>query len=436
MESLDGVENRPFAEVYDVESGDSEDESDPSIEALPLRWKGFSRGELLSMWKAAQGHIKSGECQTAERLLLQVLKGYRFLLGPVHKEANEVVYALANLYAQNDRMPKADETIESLSRELVKRLRYGHKRTQQHVLHAVELMNSWHREEDAMGLLAHSKELVEQGRAVTQTRVLRSGRRVTTNNGRGKGKGKGSIHPAVESDDELSIEDITHMVIRDDSPDNLEFGLTIARSHVTAKDEAVEGLLIKIIELCEISLKDRDIQHLTARAELLRLYQMCGTIDGNMGAYTKSEDVFNTIWANYDWDREKFSSLEVMEAGMQLALEMFKAAFEDEARNMFNQVSETANMIFHADDERTIWILISIGLAYQTYGTWSQAERWFEHALANALSVWDDDDGIVKSLQKGVDEKHFSYLSDEGRPFKTIFGVSGIQIMPGRLHMC
>ena len=121
---------------------------------------------------------------------------------------------------------------------------------------------------------------------------------------------------------------------------------------------------------------------------------------------------------------------------MQLALEMFKAAFEFEAEVMFNRVSETATMIFHADDERTIWILISIGLAYQTYGTWSQAERWFEHALANALSVWDDDDEIVKSLQKGVDEKHFSYLSDEGRPFKTIFGVSGISIRPGRLHMC
>ena len=310
MDSSDGVEIRSLVEVSDVESGDSEDEPDASIEALPLRWKGFSRGELLSMWKAAQGHIKSGEFQTAERLLLQVLKGYRFLLGPVHEEANEVVYALANLYAQNDRMPEADETIEGLSRELVKKLGYGHKRTQQHVLQAVELLNSWHREEDAMGLLAHSKELVEQGRAVNQTRVLRSGRRATTNSGQGKGKGKGPIHPADESDDdELSIEDIIHMIMHDDSSDNLGFGLTIARSHITAKNEAVEGLLLKIIKLCEISLKgDRHIQHLTARAELLQLYHRCGIIDDNTDAYTKSEDAFNTIWASYDWDREKFSS--------------------------------------------------------------------------------------------------------------------------------
>ncbi|TGJ77547.1 hypothetical protein E0Z10_g10724 [Xylaria hypoxylon] len=314
---------------------------------------------------------------------------------------------------------KADQTIESLSRELVKKLGYSHKRTQQHVLHVVELLNSWHREEDAMGLFAHSKELLEQGRAIHRPCHRASARPQNPN--RRQGKGKEPVPPAVESDGKLSIEGILDMVNRDDSP---------------AKDEEAEGLLVKIIELCEISPKDRDTQHLNARAELLRLYQKLGTIDDNMSEYTKSEGVFNTIWKNYDWDREKFSSLEVMEAGMQLALEMFKAAFEDEASNMFNQVSDMANTIFHPDDERTIWILISIGLAYQAHGTWADAERWFEHALANALSVWKNDDGIVKSLQKGVDEKHFSYLSDEGRPSKTIFGISGVKIMPGRLHMC
>lgn len=69
--------------------------------------------------------------------------------------------------------------------------------------------------------------------------------------------------------------------------------------------------------------------------------------------------------------------------------------------------------------------------------TWGDAEEWFEEAFAAALAneEWGPKDGIVRSLQNAMDHHHFSYVPNEGRPFKTIFGVSGIKIMPGRLHL-
>ena len=69
--------------------------------------------------------------------------------------------------------------------------------------------------------------------------------------------------------------------------------------------------------------------------------------------------------------------------------------------------------------------------------TWDDAEEWFQEAFSAALAntAWDPKDGIVRSLQNAMDRHHFSCVSDEGRPFKTVFGVSGIVITPGRLHL-
>ena len=120
---------------------------------------------------------------------------------------------------------------------------------------------------------------------------------------------------------------------------------------------------------------------------------------------------------------------------MELIGTMLKAGNTDEALRLFRRVDEKAETVFGRDDERTVWIYISIGLFFQQHGSgWATARPWFEQALAAAMNTFPTRDGIVRSLEKALEKGHFSYLSDEGRPFKTIFGVSGIVVRPGRLH--
>ena len=126
-----------------------------------------------------------------------------------------------------------------------------------------------------------------------------------------------------------------------------------------------------------------------------------------------------------------------MEAALQLVANSLKCGYQLQARRMFREASEKASTIFGSADERTVWVLITIGLVYQTFMTWDDAEEWFEEAFAAALAnkEWGPKDGIVRSLQNAMDHRHFSYVLDEGRPFKSIFGVCGISIRPGRLHL-
>ncbi|PMD25575.1 hypothetical protein NA56DRAFT_565482, partial [Hyaloscypha hepaticicola] len=196
------------------------------------------------------------------------------------------------------------------------------------------------------------------------------------------------------------------------------------------------GLLLAMITQCEEH-PNLVVQHLKARAELLKLYDKLGTASHHKDAFENALRALKRAWEAYNWEEEKIESLDFMEAALQLVANMLKCGYRTQARRMFLEASEKASTVFGPDDERTVWVLITIGLVYQTHMTWSDAEDWFEEAFAAAMrnKDWGPKDGIVRSLQNALDHHHFSYVSDEGRPFKTIFGVSGIKITPGRLHL-
>ena len=124
-----------------------------------------------------------------------------------------------------------------------------------------------------------------------------------------------------------------------------------------------------------------------------------------------------------------------MEALLELVASVLKAGFDHKAARVFHRIEQKADNDFGWDDERTIWAKISIGLIYQKHKDWEHAKPWFDYAYAASFAVNGEEDGITRSLQTAMDKRHFSYVSDEGRPFKTIFGVSGLGLRPNRLHL-
>lgn len=59
-----------------------------------------------------------------------------------------------------------------------------------------------------------------------------------------------------------------------------------------------------------------------------------------------------------------------MEATLQLVANVLKGGLcRSQVRRQFLMAAEKATQVFDSDDERTIWILITIDLVYQTYLT-------------------------------------------------------------------
>lgn len=321
-------------------------------------------------------------------------------------------------------MDKAVALVEHVIQDYVKTHGYESKITQQRVLLAAEILEGWNRHAEALGMLSRSKELLAVSRT-DQTRRPRKAR-----NGR---QAKGNERHTATDEVSLLLAD----GFDDSDPERIDWGLTVARRQVLARSESAEMLLQAIITHCEIHPHENLRQHLVARGELLALYEKLGIADDHVAAFESAMNALKLTWEHVDWDEDRFEHFEIMEASLQPIANMLKSGYRNEARRFFEEAVELASDAFGSTDERAIWILITIGIVYQTRLKWSDARDWFKSAFAAALAEYGNDSkqGIVKSLQVALDREHFSYVSDEGRPYKTVFGVSGIHIMPGRLHL-
>lgn len=406
----------------DISDGES------NLQGIPLSWNGHTRSDLDAMRKRAISLEQQGRAQEAESLLLEVQEGLGHVLGPTHEDTNKVAYALANLYAERSRMSDADVLLEDMTRRHIGTWTLKHRRTQQHILHCVELLHTWNRGEDALAFMVRSKELLQTDADAKRkpTAICKKGPRI-------RAQAEATRQPKDAAEDLLP--DI-HSLLEDGDGSAIDQGIIMAKSHVAARDKGVEAFLREIIKHCNQNAESLPTQGLRAQSELLQLYVKLNNIDSNKAAIHEARaTVLNTL-ATYVWEKEKFKSIEVMEATMQLTADIFKVGFSNEAKSLFRQISQKATSLYGCNDERTVWISISIGLVHQTYAGWAQAQEWFEQAFAGALQAsWGFEDGIVRSLQRAMDVKHFTYLSEEGRPFKSVFGVSGIVIRPGRLHL-
>ena len=419
-------------EGIEVSDDESEDDSDNPMDSRPLdgrkltlSWRGHSRTDLQDMWRMAINCRNEGKSHEAEELLNQVFLGMSHVLGKTNADTVKVAYNLADIYADTGRMNEAITTIEKMIEYHL--VIYGcmDRRTQQHVLHAVELLNGWNRQADALGLLSLSQELLDSSSGTANARK--------TNSHTSK-KRKAAQKAMHRSRAEIS--ETVHSVLEDASPTGIDYGLGVVRTHVAAKDRAAEELLQAIISQCQDN-PELDVQHLKAQAELLKLYDGLNEANEHEPAFVDALKHLEKAWEAYEWKEDSIESFDFLEAALQLIANLLKCGFERQARRMFGEASARASALFGSSDERTVWVLITIGLVYQTHKTWNDAEDWFEEAFSAALAneEWGPKDGIVKSLQNAMDHHHFSYVSDEGRPYKTIFGVSGITIRPGRLHL-
>ena len=416
---MEGIDNQ--INGLEESSDDDLDVKALSQGRLALRWQGYSSTDLQEIWRMALSSRDTGNVVEAENMLSQTVTGLSHVLGKTNADTVKASYQLADLNAKSDRMEHAIELLEKVMNDHLEI--YGRKdiRTQQNIMHAIELLNGWNREADALGLLSLSKELFESAAGAHNTSKASK---------RASKKGKAS---SISKRSQLDLSGVTQSVLEDMSPTQVDYGLGVARTHTAMKDPATENLLLAIVSQCEKN-PLLCVQQMKALAELLDFYGKVGQAAFHTAEFRDAMSHVRQRLEFYDWKEDSIESFDLMEAALQLVANALKYGHEMEAKILFREASERSSEVFGWEDERNVWVKITIGLVYQTHRTWDDAAEWFEHALTAALP-WGSKDGIVKSLENALSHCHFSYVSDEGRPFKTIYGVSGITIRPGKLHL-
>lgn len=424
-------ERHQFRSTLDADS-DVDDGEDDGDDTLRLVWEGRTGPEYIALWKTALKYRDEGQVDEAESHLTQAWTGLCHISGATHEDTIRVAYSLASLYADTGEMDKAVILVERIIQDHVSILGPESRVTQQRIILAAEVLNGWNLHTEALGLLSRSEELLH-------TRDSRQGRRPrkTDKARRGKGTLKERLEaPVSQTQDEISL--LLAEGFDDAAPEKINHGLTVARRQALARNENAGLLLEAIITHCEKTPEENLRQNIVARGELLALYEKLNIAAQHGPAFQRAIEVLRRIWNYVDWDEDgedSFERFEIMEASLQLIANVLKCRYRAEARQLFEEAVELATKAFGWSDERTIWINITIGIVYQTHMKWENARDWFEQAFSAAIDELGPKDGVSRSLQAALDRQHFSYMSDEGRPYKTVFGVSGIKIMPGRLHL-
>jgi hypothetical protein len=370
---------------------------------------------------AKQSH-EDGDLDRAEAEYLETLEGHRHLLSPTHEETLKIAFQLANFYAQQNEPRKADQTLEKVTEAVIERYGVDHQKTFQHTLDMVDHLKSWNRESDALALIAHFRDVYEKGREEPQRK------------GRNRGaRGKGGMRR--EESPSTRIRNLRQNLGEVPNTARLDHGLGAARLYVATGEPSAENLLARIETICMPNYAVFGKQAVLARAETLRLYNKLNVWRHHPDALSSTNRLVNDCWNAFVWDSTRLSSLDFLEACMAVAAELLRAGLQDAGIRLFRRTIDKAEEVFGDNDERTIWVAITIGLVYQRFRGWDVARLWFERGLAAALMAYKGNDGIVRSLEMALENKHFSYITDEGRPYTTIFGVNGLTIRPRRLHL-
>ena len=338
----------------------------------------------------------------------------------------KVAYNLADLYAGSNRMNEAIAMVEKVMKCHLTTCGCEGPRSQQDVSRAVELLNDWNRQTYALSLPSLSKELLQTSSNKCKARKAKR---------QPNKMGKGAERP-TPIDSGSGISKAMHSVLEKLYPLRVNYGLGVVPTHVAVRDGAAQDLLLAIIFESERN-PELAVQHIKAQAELLKLYDKLREANEHGADFEGALASLDKTWGAYSWKEDPFESLVMMEAGLQLVAISLKCGYRIHARRMFREASDKASTVFGPDDERTIWVLITIGLVYQNFMTWDDAEEWFEQALAAALAhpQWDPRDGIVESLQNAMDQKHCPNFINKGKPFRTIVGINGIMFRSWRLHL-
>jgi len=385
---------------------------------LLLTWNGRPKSELDTTYRAAQAAHGRREHQLAQDLYAQALEGYRQVLGATAEETIAVLHSSVSLYLEQDSETEAYKLLEDSVQAHVTLWGEDADQTIHYALDVANLLSGCNREDDAIAFLRSAHSLIRRPRASGDAPRESSPERASL-------PGIGELLAAAGAATRYS--DLS----------SLNFGLSVARNANKAGEPAAEALLIAIIDHCEYDPGRLAGQRLHAIAEIIDLYRTRGfsyTSGDYIGIIQKAESAFNATVRNRAWNPDDEGDFDILKACLRVAKSMLDVNEYARANKMFHKITEMTERVFGLG-EHAITMLIEIGRFHQERNGWSSSRPWFEHALANAIQELPEKDGVRAALEMAKDKRHFCYSDSSGRPFKTIFGVSGVTIRPPRLYL-
>jgi tetratricopeptide (TPR) repeat protein len=158
-----------------------------------------------------------------------------------------------------------------------------------------------------------------------------------------------------------------------------------------------------LIEQCEKYPGKLDSQVLQTRCALVDLYQRLGDNEQVANALGKAQAALEKILTSTPKKTEL-----LLETCTQVARLHIENDYRQDAEDIFERIGAEAEDTLGTDHQATIRILIRIGKTYQVKNMWTNAQPWFERALAASMTANGLEDTMTKSLEAAIENKHYA----------------------------
>lgn len=335
-----------------------------------------------------------GHIEEAEKMFREVLTGFENLVSPTHEDTSAAAYKLATFYAQQNRMTEADLVLDRMGEKYTERWGLKHKETLMHFLRVVELFNCWSRTDDAVTLLyrvldIYGRHYFEGATNVTELNPPATGSQPQVP------RVRGAVRPSRV---DISIGAFTQT----NDPTLVHYQLGLVNIHVKAKNEEAEPLLLRLIEQCEVYPERLAQEILQARCALVDLYQQLENDERIIVAVQQAQ---KALWTILNSNTEKTKPL--LETCTNVARLHVQAGHYDAAEDICQRIATEAERKFGTDNGFTIGVFIRIGKFYQGENRWTDAQPWFERALAASIAANGLSSALTLRLEAALARKHY-----------------------------
>ena len=329
-----------------------------------VTWEGHAKSYFDELNLDAQRMEILEQRDEAESKYHEAFSGLRRLLPPTHPDITKLAYRLARIHARNGNMRQANNIFDWMNREYVARFGSRDRRTMQHLMNVIEMLQSWSRAEDAVPLVHHlfSESNRQQEGIVTPTTP------------------PGTTETA-----------------------DVEHRLTLGHIYAHCDTELAEAQLIQLIEHCEALPEAFPGQTLRAWTEVISIYDKVQDKPKLEDALDHSEQALRMVIAieTSAW------SLDLCQSMVRLAQKFIEAKRHDFASETLRKVELKIGDAFGDHDERTIQILTEIGTQYQDAQIWDEARTYFEHAQAACAAAYGRKDYRTKKFEDAIECGHY-----------------------------
>jgi len=112
-------------------------------------WRGYRAEDIVNLIEQGEEYERSHDVTMAESKYREALSAYEHLLSPTHHRTLEISYRLAELFASQKLMQKADEVLDRMNRKIVGQWGLSHQTSNAHFLRISNMYREWGRHEDA-----------------------------------------------------------------------------------------------------------------------------------------------------------------------------------------------------------------------------------------------------------------------------------------------